>query len=179
MIDNWRSHADCKRFMLSQIDIEFQHNLFALDYFYPALLKMNQLDLDSVKEDFIPFSPPQADLLINNQNYFAPLFSCLILGLPALMIGSHTLPQAISFLLWLVCFPKAFRELPLIGTLLTAFGKPKSLSALKSAKLNPRKNTVSLISLLKTPELFTTWWRKLFRDKFSKTSPKEFSKPFL
>ena len=54
MIGNWRSHADYKKFMIDRIHREFSHNENSIAYFKTALLKMNHLDLDNVKEDFRP-----------------------------------------------------------------------------------------------------------------------------
>jgi len=50
----WRSHADFQKFMVEAVNREFKHNPKAIANHEAAILKMYHLDLDSVRDDFLP-----------------------------------------------------------------------------------------------------------------------------
>jgi hypothetical protein len=50
----WRCHADYQRFMIENVNQMFRHNPKSITTHEAAILKMYHLDLDCVKDDFIP-----------------------------------------------------------------------------------------------------------------------------
>ena len=54
MLGMWRSHADYQNFMIEQVNREFKRNPKSIKTFESAILKMYHLNLDNIKEDFIP-----------------------------------------------------------------------------------------------------------------------------
>lgn len=54
MLGEWRSHADYQRFLVDNVNREFKHNPKAIEHFETAILKMYQLNLDCIYDDFLP-----------------------------------------------------------------------------------------------------------------------------
>jgi len=54
MLGQWRNHADYQRFMVEAVNREFKRNQKAIEHFETAFLKMYHMNLDSVREHFIP-----------------------------------------------------------------------------------------------------------------------------
>ena len=58
MLGIWRNHAAFQRFLVETVNREFKHNPKAIKHYETAFLKMYHMNLDSVREDFLPlFSP--------------------------------------------------------------------------------------------------------------------------
>lgn len=54
MLGLWRSHADFQKFMIDVVNLEFKHNPKSIEYFETAILKTYYLNLDNIREDFLP-----------------------------------------------------------------------------------------------------------------------------
>jgi len=54
MLGMWRSHADYQKSMIEQVNREFKRNPKSIKTFESAILKMYHLNLDNIKEDFVP-----------------------------------------------------------------------------------------------------------------------------
>ena len=54
MLGQWRTHAHYQRNMVDNVNRKFKHNPKAIKHFEPAFLKMYQMNLDSIQEDFLP-----------------------------------------------------------------------------------------------------------------------------
>jgi hypothetical protein len=54
MLGVWRSHADYQRFMIESINKMFKHKPKSIANHESAIMKMYHLDINSIKEDFIP-----------------------------------------------------------------------------------------------------------------------------
>lgn len=50
----WRSHADFQEFIVNAVNCEFKHNPKSIDYYETAILKIYFLNLDNIREDFLP-----------------------------------------------------------------------------------------------------------------------------
>ena len=54
MLGIWRSHSDYQHFMVSLVNREFRHNPKSIKNHEAEILKMYHLNLDNVRDDFIP-----------------------------------------------------------------------------------------------------------------------------
>ena len=54
MLGLWRSHAAYQKYMIEWVNREFKHNPKSIEAYESAILKMYYLNLDNIKEDFIP-----------------------------------------------------------------------------------------------------------------------------
>lgn len=54
MLGIWRTHADFQKSMIEVVNSEFKHNPKSIANHEAAILKMYYLNLDNVKEDFVP-----------------------------------------------------------------------------------------------------------------------------
>ncbi len=54
MLGNWRGHAAFQRFMVDVVHREFKRNPHAIAHFETAFLKVYMLNLDRLREDFLP-----------------------------------------------------------------------------------------------------------------------------
>lgn len=54
MLGLWRSHADFQKFMIEGVNSVFKHNPESITFFEAAILKMYYLNLDNIREDFLP-----------------------------------------------------------------------------------------------------------------------------
>lgn len=54
MLGNWQSHAEYQRFMIDEVNRQFKRNPKRVEYYESAILKMYHLNLDIVREDFLP-----------------------------------------------------------------------------------------------------------------------------
>lgn len=54
MLGNWQSHAEYQSFMVDTVNRQFKHNPKCVEYYEGAILKMYHLNLDTVREDFLP-----------------------------------------------------------------------------------------------------------------------------
>jgi hypothetical protein len=54
MLGEWRSHADYQRFMIDIVNREFKRSPKAIKRYETAFSKMYSMNLDSIREDFLP-----------------------------------------------------------------------------------------------------------------------------
>ena len=187
MLGHWQSHAEYQRFMVDEIKRQYKYNPKSIEYFEAAILKMHLLNLDNIREDFLPlFSEtgrpsnhqPQlfrSFLLMTHCKHSSiddwvsyasgqPILCALVGVKPADFPGASTHRDFFQRL-WMADKPTRIREV-----------KRKPRGKHGKSKLPPRHpGIVKHQTLLDA----SVWWIKHFRVLYSSKSPKGFTRRYL